>query len=160
MILSRTVALLLALSAVNLALMVPGGLVETRSFPGYSVVVLIAFNVFLTVLGLGGLILSWRVWRSGAVGALSPVAGFAFTAVYLADLLEVFPVSTIPMPPLLATLEIIGTVLGIALSGFGSRAVMQRNYHDTGQFRLPPGALALLAALSVGIVIYATLAAK
>ncbi|MEN3752208.1 hypothetical protein ABC733_04255 [Mangrovibacter sp. SLW1] len=48
----KTVALtyflpvLLILSAINLALMVPGGFVENRHFSGYSVVVLSAFNIF------------------------------------------------------------------------------------------------------------------
>ena len=61
MTLARTLAALLFLSAVNLALMIPGGLVETRSFPGYGVATLGAFNVFLTVLGLGSLVLAYRV---------------------------------------------------------------------------------------------------
>lgn len=37
---------LLILSAVNLALMIPGGFVENRHFPGYSVTVLSTFNIF------------------------------------------------------------------------------------------------------------------
>ena len=53
------VALLLALSAINLALMIPGGFVETRDFSAYPASVLAAFNIFLTVLGLGSLVLAW-----------------------------------------------------------------------------------------------------
>ena len=59
------VALLLALSAINLALMIPGGFVETRDFSAYPASVLAAFNIFLTVLGLGSLVLAWLTWRGG-----------------------------------------------------------------------------------------------
>mgnify|MGYP000271173637 CR=1 FL=1 len=57
------VALLLALSAINLALMIPGGFVETRDFSAYPASVLAAFNIFLTVLGLGSLVIGLAVAR-------------------------------------------------------------------------------------------------
>lgn len=157
---SRLTALLLVLSACNLALMVPGGLVETRVFPDYSVAVLAAFNIFLTVLGLGSLILAWQVWRNGASGPLAPAAGLAFAAVYLADLLVIFPVSPTPMPPLLTSLETIGTVLGISLCGVGLRAMSSGDRPAAEQSRLSVGTLILLAGVAAGIVTFATLAAK
>lgn len=46
---------LLIVSAVNLALMIPGGFVEMRDFSTYSSLVLGLFNTFLTILGLGSL---------------------------------------------------------------------------------------------------------
>ena len=157
---SRVVAVLLALSAVNLALMVPGGFVETRNFPAYPVAVLAAFNVFLTVLGLGSLILSWQVWRRQVVGWFAPAIGIAFAAVYLSDLFVIFPVSTTPMPPVLTALECVGTVLGVALIGFGWQAKKQTKAAQNGQPHVSVGAAILLAAVTIGIVVFATMAAK
>lgn len=108
-------ALLLAASAINLGLMIPGGFVETRDFSAYSATTLIAFNSFLTVLGLGSLVLAYTVgWRRTGC-RLSFFAGLAFVVVYLSDLLVVFPVSPIPMSALLTALEWIGVGLGILL---------------------------------------------
>ncbi|WP_174802772.1 hypothetical protein [Martelella limonii] len=112
----QLVAVLLVASALNLALMVPGGFVETRDFSAYSAIVLAAFNVFLTVLGLGGLVLGYIVAKSGKGFRWAGVAGIAFVAVYLLDLGRIFPVTPNPMSSLLATLEWIGTVLGAALT--------------------------------------------
>ncbi|GEO85405.1 MULTISPECIES: hypothetical protein [Alphaproteobacteria] len=108
------VALLVA-SALNLSLMVPGGFVETRDFSAYPAIVLGAFNVFLTVLGLGSLVLAFVLARNGKGYGLSALAGLAFVCVYLLDLIRVFPVTPNPMSLLLATLEWLGTGLGGAL---------------------------------------------
>lgn len=62
------VVTLLIASAVNLSLMVPGGFVETRDFSAYPAIVLGAFNVLLTVLGLGSLVLAVIVARKGSGG--------------------------------------------------------------------------------------------
>ena len=110
------VSVLLVASAVNLALMVPGGFVETRDFSAYPALVLGAFNVFLTVLGLGSLWLAYAIIRSGRGHVWSALAGVAFVAVYLLDLGRIFPVPPTPMSSLLATLEWIGTGLGAALA--------------------------------------------
>lgn len=59
------VVTLLIASAVNLSLMAPGGFVETRDFSAYPAIVLGAFNVLLTVLGLGSLVLAVIVARKG-----------------------------------------------------------------------------------------------
>ncbi|MQP66931.1 hypothetical protein GE253_16500 [Niveispirillum sp. SYP-B3756] len=109
-------AVLLIASAVNLALMVPGGFVETRDFSAYPAAVLLAFNVFLTVLGLGSLVLVHFLMKTGKGRVWAGLAGLAFTAVYLLDIGRIFPVPPNPMSTLLATLEWIGTVLGIALA--------------------------------------------
>ncbi|KIZ43351.1 MULTISPECIES: hypothetical protein [Rhodopseudomonas] len=110
------VAALLVASALNLALMVPGGFVETRDFSAYPFLVLGAFNVFLTVLGLGSIMLAYVVIKAGKGYRWSALAGVAFIAVYLLDLGGIFPVPPNPMSTLLATLEWIGTALGLALA--------------------------------------------
>lgn len=112
------VTLLLALSAANLTLMVPGGPVETRDFSAYSPLVLGAFNIFLTVLGIGsfviaGLQIAGRIRAPGLAG----LCGLGFLAVYVADLAGIFPVSPVAMPPLLSLLEQLGTVLALLLIG-------------------------------------------
>jgi len=107
---------LLIVSALNLALMVPGGFVETRNFSAYPAVVLGAFNLFLTVLGLGSLVLAYFVAKTGRGHGWACLAGLAFVAVYLLDLGRIFPVPPNPMSTLLATLEWTGTALGAALA--------------------------------------------
>lgn len=111
-----TVAALLLASAVNLGLMVPGGFVETRDFSAYAALVLGAFNLFLTVLGLGSLILAYRVFRGGKGYGAALAAGGAFVGVYLLDLGRIFPVTPDPMSGLLAALEWLGTGLGAVLA--------------------------------------------
>ncbi|MGV0879350.1 hypothetical protein V6767_19625 [Martelella sp. FLE1502] len=108
-------ALLIA-SALNLALMVPGGFVETRDFSAYPAIVLGAFNIFLTVLGLGSLVLAYIVAKTGRGFGWAGLAGLAFIAVYVLDLGRIFPVTPNPMSTLLSTLEWIGTGLGAALT--------------------------------------------
>lgn len=151
-----TSALLLA-SAVNLTLMIPGGFVETREFPQYSLAVLTGFNLFLTVLGLGSFVLAWRVWRHGVRSAWPMLAGLSFTTVYAIDLAEWFPVSVTPMSPLLTTLEAIGTALGIALALSAETAWDKAAVTDTPT--MPTGILAALSVATLGIVAFATMAA-
>ena len=82
---------LLVASALNLALMIPGGFVETRDFSAYPSIVLGAFNVFLTVLGLGSLVLAYTITKAGRGHSWSALAGLSFVGVYLLDLGRIFP---------------------------------------------------------------------
>jgi hypothetical protein len=152
------IATLLVASALNLALMVPGGFVETRDFSAYPSIVLGAFNVFLTVLGLGSLVLAFIVTKSGRGCGWSALAGFAFVGVYLLDLGRIFPVPPNPMSMLLATLEWIGTGLGVAL--VATSLVLSR--HATANSApavtpsLPRPIIFSLALLALIIVTFAT----
>lgn len=159
MTLARTLAALLFLSAVNLALMIPGGLVETRSFPGYGVATLGAFNVFLTVLGLGSLVLAYRVFRSQHAGAMPALAGVAYVAVYGLDLARIFPVSAVPMPATLATMEGIGAVLGLATIAAAVRLAFVQRGNVADRSGLPRGLLIAMGVAALAIVIFATLSA-
>ena len=137
MIKTRGLAALLFLSTLNLALMVPGGFVETRNFPGYGIAVLAGFNIFLTILGLGSLVLAYRVFRFGRVGVLPALAGVGFVAVYLLDLAKIFPVAEAPMSQTLATMEWIGAVLGFLVFVVGGALafVQCRFSHGTAIIR-------------------------
>ena len=151
------VALLLALSAINLALMIPGGFVETRDFSAYPASVLAAFNIFLTVLGLGSLVLAWLTWRGG-VRRVWSTAAVGFAATYLLDLFKIFPVTPVPMSSLLETLEWLGTALAILLA----TAVLTAGSRDAGGRQgaaIPRGLTIVMGIAGIGIVIFATIAA-
>lgn len=151
---------LLVASAVNLALMVPGGFVEMRDFSAYSPVVLGALNLFLTLLGLGSLALAWFVFRSLGGHALSAAAGAGYMLVHGLDLGRVFPVSPDPMSRLLAGLEWLGAILGAGLFATGLWAWWTGVGHPSA---VPAGialpALIVGALALVGIVVFATRAA-
>lgn len=154
----KLTATLLLASAVNLSLMIPGGFVETRAFPDYSIAVLTGFNIFLTVLGLGSFVLAWQVWRAGVRSVWPMLAGMSFTVVYAIDLAQWFPVSVTPMSPLLTTLEAVGAALGLAVVIASDRAwAASSTTADTPG--MPKGTLAALSIAALGIVAFATAAA-
>lgn len=159
MTLVRLLSILVLLSAINLALMVPGGFVETRTFPGYSVAILAAFNVFLTGLGIGSLILGYRIFRTNHAGIFPIIAGVAFVAVYTLDLAHIFPISAAPMSALLTAMEWIGTFLGLAVITGGLRqAVIEDGTAEIGA--APSRALLLVLGIAgFMIVVFATLSA-
>ncbi|TNE63561.1 MAG: hypothetical protein EP336_17070 [Rhodobacteraceae bacterium] len=159
MTLARTSALLIALSAITLASMIPGGFVETRNFSGYSVAVLAAFNVFLTVLGLGSLVLAYRTFSGQANGIATLLVGLAYVAVYLLDLGHIFPIADSPMQPLLATLEWLGTLLGAVTMLAGGALLISDSTAAPEHAHLPRGLLIVLAVLALGIVLFATISA-
>lgn len=161
MTVSRLVVVLLIASTVNLALMVPGGFVETRDFSAYPAGVLAAFNLLLTVLGLGSLVLAGVVARTRGGRGLSALAGLAFAVVYLLDLGAIFPVTPDPMSTLLAALEWIGAGLGMVLAavsaGLDRRGPALRMGRPAASLRWPAAGAVVLLALA--IVVFATRAA-
>ncbi len=158
--LTRVLGVLLVMSSVNLALMVPGGFVETRSFPSYGIAVIGAFNVFLTLLGLGSLVLAYLVFRTGRAGPLPMLAGTAYVLVYGLDLLKIFPISKAPMSATLACMEWIGTFLGLAVIAVSMRpASPSKEQPPTGALQLPLWLAITLAVSTLAIVTFATLSA-
>jgi len=149
------IATLLVASALNLALMIPGGFVETRDFSAYPPIVLGAFNVFLTVLGLGSLVLAYAVTKAARGYGWSALGGFAFVGVYLLDLGRIFPVTPNPMSTLLATLEWIGAALGVALV-IVSITLSQRASATSAAPSLPKPIMFGLGFLALIIVAFAT----
>ena len=152
----HVVAALLVASAVNLTLMVPGGFVETRDFSAYPALVLGAFNIFLTVLGLGSFILAYVVVKTHRGYGWSALAGLSYVAVYLLDLGRIFPVPPNAMSMLLATLEWIGTALGAALAIAELTCRDDVGAQTTARARLSVPVLAGLAIVAIVIVAFAT----
>lgn len=150
------ITILLVLSALNLALMVPGGFVETRDFSAYPAIVLGAFNIFLTVLGLGSIVLAYTFARSGRGRTWSALAGIAYVAVYLLDIGRIFPVPPNPMSTLLATLEWIGTALGLvlAIAAFAFEDGKANSGSAVPRLRIP--IVVGLVAAAIVIVVFAT----
>jgi hypothetical protein len=147
---------LLIASAVNLALMVPGGFIETRDFSAYPAMVLGVFNVFLTVLGLGSLVLAYIIIKIGRAYGWGVLAGLAFVGVYLLDLGRIFPVTPNPMSPLLATLEWIGTGLGVALALSSVALRGAASTETSAKPTLPMPVVLGLTLLALTIVAFAT----
>ena len=152
----KLTGVLLVLSAVTLALMIPGGFVETRSFARYPIWVLGAFNVVLTVLGLGSLVLAYRIFSTGYVTVLASITGFGFVCVYGLDLLHVFPISDNPMSFSLYALEWLGTLLGLLLAGVAWNAINGDYRLEPSAARLPAWGLVVLGLMTVVVVVFAT----
>lgn len=107
---------LLALSSVLLTSLVPGGLIETRSFAHINPIVLGGFNTFLTSLSLLSLLLIYFVWqRQRWAYAASAIVGLSYFLVYVLDLSRLFPVSPDAMPPALLVIEVLGTIISLPL---------------------------------------------
>ncbi|MFW5488570.1 MAG: hypothetical protein ACNI3A_09180 [Desulfovibrio sp.] len=153
-----TVALLIV-SAVNMALMIPGGFVETRDFSAYSKLTLGAFNLFLTILGLGSFVLAWRIALTNTGFELAMASGLLYSMVYIADLGLIFPVSPSPMSPLLARLEALGATLGGALAMVGASALWNHPLERTNERELPLTVIIVLVLGGIAIIAFATRAA-
>ncbi|MFG1414109.1 MAG: hypothetical protein ABII76_16015 [Pseudomonadota bacterium] len=152
----HVITTLLVASALNLALMVPGGFVETRDFSAYPAMVLGAFNVFLTVLGLGSLVLAYIIAKTSKGNGWAGLAGLAFVGVYLLDLGRIFPVPPNPMSTLLATLEWIGAGLGIALAASSVALRGAANTATSAKPTLPMTVVLGLVLVALIIVAFAT----
>lgn len=159
MTLVRILCALLVLSAVNLALMIPGGFVETRTFPGYRVETIAAFNIFLTGLGFGSLVLAYTIARTGRVGVMPALAGLAYVAVYVLDLAGIFPVAAAPMSTTLAAMECIGALLGLALIAVGLRLAAGTDGKAGTGPALPRSLMLAMGLAGLAIVVFATLSA-
>ncbi len=106
----------LILSLITLSWMVPGGPVETRSFSNIDSAIVLGFNIFLTSLVLGALVLIYFMFKKQKWAySLTFLVGVAFVIVFLLDLLGIFPVSLDSMNQLLFILEILGTLFGFSL---------------------------------------------
>ncbi|MEO1095863.1 MAG: hypothetical protein AAFX01_13290 [Cyanobacteria bacterium J06638_28] len=170
------IAGLLAVSAVALSSLVPGGPIETRSFAHIHPIVLGSFNTFLTMLSLLSLLLVYFVWQSRrwAFGGAA-VCGLSYFLVYGLDLAQVFPVSPDAMPAALLIIEVLGTVLSVPLTLLAGQAVRQStqplgdapSYAPEGTAIALPntsqivtgkrlGYALVLGSLAIGIITFAT----
>ncbi|WP_430512280.1 hypothetical protein [Pannonibacter phragmitetus] len=111
--------------------------------------------MFLTVLGLGSLILAYTIAKAGRGYGWAALSGFAFVGVYLLDLGRIFPVPPNPMSALLATLEWIGTGLGVTLAAV-SLVLMRHTTATSATPSLPKPVMLGLAIAALIIVAFAT----
>lgn len=157
---------LLALSSVLLTSLVPGGLIETRSFAHINPIVLGGFNTFLTSLSMLSLLLIYFVWqRQHWAYAASAIAGLSYFLVYVLDLGRLFPVSPDAMPPALFLIEVLGTIVslplmivsvqGLRLSRELSLPSHQVGNHSFTRVKQFTAAL-VIALLGLGIITFAT----
>lgn len=151
--------LLLILSGLMLAVLVPGGPVENRDFSHIQPLILALFNIFLTTLGLGSLLLGIAAFKRPINTLLPLLAGVAYIGVYLLDLLSIFPISPTPMSHALWSIETTGLVLAIALLGTASSLVGQAAPRTVPTSKQLSWALVPLLIAGAGIVVLATCAA-
>ncbi|KPM47982.1 hypothetical protein [Jiulongibacter sediminis] len=150
---------LLVLSAVNLTLMVPGGFIESRDFSHISPMILGAFNILLTALGMISFFLAYFVFRKQRWAFMaSLLCSIGYFIVYVIDLAEIFPKSPSPMPTSLLSLEIFGTILSIPLSLYAFKAFDKEKTEGPSS---PVGntiywIIAAAMIIGLGIIIFAT----
>lgn len=107
---------LLALSSGLLTSLIPGGLIETRSFAHINPLILGSFNTFLTTLSLASLVLIYFVWQEYRWAFVASfIAGLSYFLVYVLDLGHLFPVSPDAMPTALFVIEVLGTMVSLPL---------------------------------------------
>lgn len=120
------VAAVLVWETLLLIPMVPGKLIDTRDFTPLPRWQFNAFNVFLTSLGLASFgVAAWLVVAPMGAGLWSALAlGVLYVIVFLADLMEVFPVVPDPMPVQLLVLEAIGLASAGAMVTLSGAALL------------------------------------
>lgn len=157
-------AALLLLSALMLAILVPGGPIETRNFSHIDPIILAAFNTFLTALGLVSVLIVYSVARGSRwAAAISALCGISYFLVYALDLGHLFPVSPDAMPPLLWWIEVAGMIVAIPLAYLSWRIARQGSVSAPLASAAPGNRYAFLITLAVivgiAIIVYATNAA-
>ena len=150
-------AVLLGLSAALLISLVPGGPIENRDFSHISPLILTAFNVFLTVLGIGSLLLiPLCLKRFKVAGTLSMFVAASYLVVYLIDLFAIFPQTPTPMSQALFSVEVLGSIVSLPLLWAGWQLRCMNTKTTPEAKLLTPRQTALLILVSVAIVIFAT----
>lgn len=149
----------LVISVALLSSLIPGGPVENRDFSHIHPGVLGAFNVFLTTLDIGSVVLAYfavtrRRWAlSGAF-----YAGVAFFGVYAVDLAQVFPQSPTPMSFALSLIEVLGMTAAVPLMFAARRGLSEEQDQRAGA--PASGAryaiAASLVAVGIAVVWFAT----
>ena len=135
----------------------PGGPIENRDFSHISPLILTAFNVFLTALGMGSLLLILLcLKRFRVAGTLSIIAAASYLLVYLIDLLGIFPQTPTPMSQALLCVEVLGSIVALPLMWVGWQ--LSRTNSDTAHEvkTLSSVQISLLIIVSLAIVIFAT----
>ncbi|NEN99089.1 MAG: hypothetical protein F6K50_27445 [Moorea sp. SIO3I7] len=122
------VSALLVLSFGLLASLVPGGLIETRSFSHIDPLILGIFNTFLTSLVIVSLLIVYFIFKDLKWAFIvSGLCGISYFIVYALDLGTLFPVSPDPMPQALFVIEVLGMIVSLPLLFISVRGAMNSN---------------------------------
>lgn len=153
------IAILLVTSASLLTILIPGGPVENRNFSHINPSILIAFNTFLTLLGLGSFVLAIFIcYKFNWAFYMASLCAVGYFLVYILDLKKIFPVSPDEMPRALFIIEVIGLIISIPLFALSVVAIyslqVMDNYFTVNSYIVTVSAIMILLAL--GIIIFAT----
>ncbi|MDD4320959.1 MAG: hypothetical protein PHH31_05340, partial [Acidaminococcaceae bacterium] len=130
-----------------------------------SLVVLGAFNTFLTTLGMLSILLIYFIFHDRAWAfLLAGLCGFGYFLVYALDLLKIFPISPDPMPHTLYIIEILGLIVSIPLMLYASKGFNAEGDSQENTTKIPYSKKFILVAVlltlaSIGIIVFATNAA-
>lgn len=156
----HTNAFLLGLSALLLMSLVPGGPIENRDFSHIAPWVLTAFNTFLTLLGMGSLLvipLCLKGLRLG--GSLAMLAALSYFVVYVIDLLGLFPQTPSTMPLALFSIEVVGSLIALPLFWAGRQLRQLSDAAGQQHTALKPWQVVVLTLTGIAVVIFATYSA-
>lgn len=159
------VPLLLILSGAMLAVLVPGGPIETRNFSHIDPLILGAFNTFLTVLGIGSIFIAFFAYKARRTAFMpSALCGLGYFLVYILDLFRIFPVSPDPMPPALWGIETAGTIVSLPLMAAATWAALGVTSENDNETTLSSTKRTMwlgvpVALIALAIIVFATRAA-
>lgn len=155
----------LLLNALLLILLIPGGPIETRDFSQLNSIILVAFNAFLTALGMTSLLFIPLAVKNYQVTAeVCRILALSYFAVYLLDLLSLFPRTPSPMPWMLMAVEWcgIGAAIWLMLESqkFKKRIAQVLPTQQAQPFKkLSPVCILILVVIGNAVVVYATYSA-
>lgn len=158
-----SIIILLILSCGLLAILVPGGVIETRSFDCINLLTLLTFNIFLTSLVMVSILNIYYLVRDERWAyTVAAFCGVAYFLVYILDLSRIFPVSINSMSHTLFSIEVMGSIVSIPLIflSIKERSILNRCREPI--MRRQPYSKKLiyfaliLFFLSLGIIIFAT----
>ncbi|HFU76035.1 MAG TPA: hypothetical protein ENK66_07300 [Arcobacter sp.] len=156
-----TISILLALSGILLTLLIPGGSIENRDFSHIDPTILVSFNIFLTILGLGSFILAfYTLSRSRVSYWLALLSAISYFVVYAIDLYQIFPQSPTPMSSALLLIELLGVLVAIPLIYVTATMIFDDEERDSASsFFINQWWMLGLGILGTIIVLFATNAA-
>ena len=176
----RQTLALLAMSSILLAALIPGGPIENRDFSQINTTILGLFNLFLTILNLGTIVVFYYVYKQHrwAINAAF-ISAVAYFVIYAIDLAQLFPRSPTPMTSHLAMVEVLGMCTAVLLMFlclqyrplFDTKTILEQvsgPRHDIQQLAVANSRpmsvihlalIVLLIGAGIGIVIFATDAA-
>lgn len=154
-----TVPILLVLSALLLSSLVPGGPIENRDFSHINPSILLSFNIFLTILGLGSFILAiYTLKMHRRAYLLALFAGISYFTVYAVDLYEIFPKSPTEMSAALLGVEIAGSAVALPLiyCSYSKLFEMEASDDKTPAFRQNRWGVVSFILFGIMIIIFST----